>query len=74
MTVPRAYPAEKAQTKFQHTIYIVGLAGTAMLVTFLAFDDLRFQLPHDLVMLDCSSLGDSAERRLRADVGSLTME
>ena len=37
MTVPRAYPAEKAQTKFQHTIYIVGLAGTAMLVTFLAF-------------------------------------
>src|ERR1700686_4794051 len=37
MTVPRAYPAEKAQTKFQHTIYIVGLAGTAVFVTFLAF-------------------------------------
>jgi hypothetical protein len=37
MTVPRTYPAEKAQTKFQHTIYIVGLAGTAVFVTFLAF-------------------------------------
>ena len=37
MTVSRAYPTEKAQTKFQHTIYIVGLAGTAMFVTFLAF-------------------------------------
>ena len=37
MTVQRAYHAEKAQTKFQHTIYIVGLAGTAVFVTFLAF-------------------------------------
>jgi hypothetical protein len=37
MTVPRTYHAEKAQTKFQHTIYIIGLTGTAMFVTFLAF-------------------------------------
>ena len=37
MTVLRAHHAEKAQTKFQHTIYILGLAGTAMFVTFLAF-------------------------------------
>ena len=37
MTVQRAYHAEKTQTKFQHTIYIVGLAGTAVFVTFLAF-------------------------------------
>ena len=32
------------------------------------------QLLHDLVMVERSSLGDNAERRLRADVGLLTME